>query len=253
MATEPSQACMCTPSIVLQGYNAKGVYQQTSDQKIYVTGPPNAKSAIIFIYDAFGYSNQVLIAADLLSELTGCLVIMPDVLEEAAIPLAYANLPALPEDKKKDLLAAFMNKVDGFSDIPWQVAGRLKDWEETWPSIQKWGILGLCFGGKVAALASRQGTTFIVSGQAHPSYLAPEDPKLISIPHICLASKGENASAIENYRTTLNDKCHVETYGQNIHGWMGAKANLQDASDKAAFEKGYHQIANFFAKYLGEK
>ncbi|EPS36433.1 hypothetical protein H072_10024 [Dactylellina haptotyla CBS 200.50] len=247
MASEPSQACMCTPPVKLEGYGAEGVYQEIDGLKLYVTGPADPKFAIVFVYDAYGYSDQVFIAADLLSKLTGALCIMPDVLAEGAIP-AGTNLSAIPEEDKKMYVGRFRGKVNGFKEIPDQVLTGIKAWKAKWPSVEKWAAFGLCFGAKVVALTSREGTPFVVSGQAHPSSMAPEDPKLISIPHICLASKAEDVAAIENYKATINGESHVETYSDNIHGWMGGRANLLNADEKAAFEKGYKQVATFFGK-----
>ncbi|KAA6412564.1 MAG: hypothetical protein FRX48_03555 [Lasallia pustulata] len=66
--------------------------------------------------------------------------------------------------------------------------------KQRWPSVQGWGIFGLCWGGKIAALASGPETPFKVSGQAHPGLLAAEDAEKMTIPHICLASHDEPAN-----------------------------------------------------------
>ncbi|KAF3087286.1 hypothetical protein TWF569_008938 [Orbilia oligospora] len=80
-----------------------------------------------------------------------------------------------------------MDKINNFHDFPGQILEGMERWRTSWALIEKWGIFGLCFGGKVAALMSRNETPYVVSGQAHPSFIANEDPELITIPHICLA------------------------------------------------------------------
>ncbi|KAK6532071.1 hypothetical protein TWF694_003233 [Orbilia ellipsospora] len=245
MASDSSQVCLGTPSVKLEGYSAKGVYEEIDGLKIYVTGPADAKSAIVFIYDAYGYSDQSFIGADYLSELTGALCIVPDVLDDAAMRPGDFS-----EEERNALVAKFRAKLNEFKDFPAQIANGIKSWETKWPLVEKWGSFGLCFGGKVVAITSREGTRFTVSGQAHPSMIVPDDPKLIVIPHICLASKGEDVAAIENYKNSINKESHVETYSDNIHGWMGAKANLLNPEEKAAWVKGYKQVATFFGKYL---
>ncbi|KAK6357690.1 hypothetical protein TWF718_001998 [Orbilia javanica] len=251
MATIPSQACLCTPSILLEGYAVKGAFHENiGELRLYVTGPSTAKSAIVFIYDAYGYSDQILLAADFLSELSGALIIVPDVLSDAAIPPKYESVDKVPEEEKQALLGKFMGKINGFQDFPGQILSSTEEWRASWPSIEKWGIFGLCFGGKVVALMSRKDTPYLVSGQAHPSFIADEDPKLITIPHICLASKDEDPEKIANYKTALGERGYVDTFPENIHGWMGTKADLVDSQKRESFDKGYHQVSDFFRKYL---
>ena len=42
----------------------------------------------------------------------------------------------------------------------------------------------------------------------------------------------------------------VETYRTMFHGWMGARADLQNEENAKEFERGYNQAAAFFAKHL---
>ncbi len=35
-----------------------------------------------------------------------------------------------------------------------------------------------------------------------------------------------------------------------FHGWMGARANLEKEDNLKEYERGYKQVADFFAKYL---
>jgi dienelactone hydrolase len=68
------------------------------------------------------------------------------------------------------------------------------------PQIESWAILGYCWGGKIAALSSQEGTPFKVSGQCHPSLLAFEDASKITIPHAVLASM-EEVPEVGTFRT----------------------------------------------------
>lgn len=44
---------------------------------------------------------------------------------------------------------------------------------------------------------------------------------------------------------------YVETYGPPMfHGWMGARANLQDETNRKEYERGYKQVADYVAKYI---
>jgi dienelactone hydrolase len=122
--------------------------------------------------------------------------------------------------------------------------------------VNSWGGIGLCWGGKVVALLSGPGSIFSVSGQVHPGRLAREDAEKISIPHIVLASNGEDAKVVEEYKEILEGREEgkargvVETYGTMHHGWMGARAKLGEEENLKEYERGYNQLAGFFGKHL---
>jgi dienelactone hydrolase len=66
------------------------------------------------------------------------------------------------------------------------------------------------------------------------------DAKAITIPHICLASPEEPAAVIELYANSLDkERAEFETYDTMFHGWMGARANLQDRRNAEEFDRGY--------------
>jgi hypothetical protein len=100
--------------------------------------------------------------------------------------------------------------------------------------------------------------------------LTIDDAKAINIPHIVLASNGEDEKAVAEYKEVLvgeGKPGYVETYADQHHGWMGARANLSNARNKEEYERGYvksseltkisllmsrsyNKIAEFFGKYL---
>jgi dienelactone hydrolase len=83
--------------------------------------------------------------------------------------------------------------------------------------------------------------------------LAAEDAEALTAPHICLASPGEPADVVAQIKEILSKPGKtgvVETYETMFHGWMGARANLEDDKNRSEYERGYNQVAGFFAKYL---
>ncbi len=83
--------------------------------------------------------------------------------------------------------------------------------------------------------------------------LDAKDAEAMSAPHICLASEEEPADVVEEYKKILSQPGkigEVETYGNMFHGWMGARANLDDAENAKEFERGYEQVSAFFNKHL---
>ena len=68
--------------------------------------------------------------------------------------------------------------------------------------------------------------------------MTKEDAEKIVIPHICLASHDEPADVVKEYTEALGASGVVETYHTMFHGWMSAKANLEDAENAKEFERG---------------
>lgn len=66
------------------------------------------------------------------------------------------------------------------------------------------------------------------------------DAQALSIPHIVLASKDEPADAIAGYADLFakEKEGYIETYSTMWHGWMGARANLEQAEGQAEYARG---------------
>jgi hypothetical protein len=69
-----------------------------------------------------------------------------------------------------------------------------------------------------------------------------EDVEAMTIPHICLAAPSDNANGgIDAYEEALKQEGRigeVETYSTMFHGWMGARAKLEDEENAKEFERG---------------
>lgn len=62
-----SHACCTVPPVVSDGYKEKGEYITIDGMKTYATGPSHAKSALLVVYDIFGFFPQTLQGADILA------------------------------------------------------------------------------------------------------------------------------------------------------------------------------------------
>ncbi|KAH8894809.1 dienelactone hydrolase family protein [Thozetella sp. PMI_491] len=250
-----SVACAQLPSVTAE-YTAKGRYETIAGLKTYVVGPADAKRAIIDIYDIFGIAPQTIQGADRLSAHLDALVLLPDFFNGAAAQDAWFPPDT---DEKKALMKQFMTDVANVGAVVEKLIEVRKELGEKWPSVDDHvGAFGLCFGGKVAVLASAADNVgplrrFTVTGTGHPGRLDAEDAKALNAPHICLASYGEPADIVAQYKEILSQPGktgEVETYSTMHHGWMGARAKLGDPENLKEFERGYTQIAEFFAKHL---
>ncbi|KAK0104152.1 hypothetical protein ONS96_005247 [Cadophora gregata f. sp. sojae] len=216
------EACKTIPPVVAEGYVEKGKWEDIGGLKTYITGPSDAKSAILDIYDIFGFAPQTIQGADALSAALGVLVFVPDFLQgDYAKGEWFAN--PTPENLK--LKGELLGRASALESKIKLVTQFVKDVKTKW-TVEKWAALGLCWGGKVVARTSGPDTLFLVSGQVHPGRLDVEDIKKIKIAHIILASKDEDPAEVAKCKEVLEGNAgngFVETYPEMSHGWSTLK------------------------------
>ena len=107
----------------------------------------------------------------------------------------------------------------------------------------KWAIVGHCWGGKIASLsAATPNPIFRAAVQCHPAMFDPADATQVTIPMALLASGDEPVDDMAAYQKSLQVPCHVETFSTQIHGWMAARSNLEDAEVRKEYERGYNTV-----------
>ncbi len=100
------------------------------------------------------------------------------------------------------------------------------------------------------SLLSGEGTLFSVAAECHPAMVDPTEAEKINIPLIMLASKDEVKADLEKFEKNLKGEKHVEIFGDQIHGWMAARSDLDDARVKEEYIRGYKTVVEFFGKYM---
>jgi len=110
--------------------------------------------------------------------------------------------------------------------------------------------VGFCWGGKIVSLTSATGSKFKAAAECHPAMVEPDDAEKIKIPLCFLASQDEDADAVKKFEAGLTGEKYVETFPDQIHGWMAARADLDDAKVVKEYERGYKTLLDFFQKYL---
>ncbi len=114
----------------------------------------------------------------------------------------------------------------------------------------KWGSVGMCWGGKVVSLTSQAGTKFSAAAEVHPAMVDAKDAKGIKIPLCMLASGDEKAEDVKAFEEALTAEKHVETFGDQVHGWMAARGDLKNERVKKEYERGYQTLLDFYHKHL---
>jgi dienelactone hydrolase len=74
------------------------------------------------------------------------------------------------------------------------------------------------------------------------------DAEGLSVPTMLLASKEEPEEEVKKYENNLKVAKHVEVFKDQIHGWMAARADLNDSRVKEEYERGYKTVVEFFGK-----
>jgi dienelactone hydrolase len=100
------------------------------------------------------------------------------------------------------------------------------------------------------ALTSHAKSPYKAAAQCHPAMVDPSEAPEITIPFCVLASKDESPEDIKKFDASLSVPKLVETYADQIHGWMGARSDLKVQRNKDEYERGYKTVLEFFAKYL---
>jgi dienelactone hydrolase len=78
----------------------------------------------------------------------------------------------------------------------------------------------------------------------------PSEAEKIKIPLMMLASGDEPKDDVEKFEKSLTGEKHVETFEDQVHGWMTARADLDDQRAKAEYERGYSALLTWFQKYV---
>lgn len=132
----------------------------------------------------------------------------PDTAEKWEYIKSFFNGPANP--------AATIAKIHAVMAVLTSPDGDAK-------AIEKWGIMGHCWGGKVATLMSTEGTLFKAAAQCHPSLIEPGEAKEVVVPMAVLASGDEDKETTAAFAANLKHGCVFETFGDQAHGWMASK------------------------------
>lgn len=230
----------------MEDYNGKGEFASLNGMKTYVTGPKDADTAILSIYDIFGLGTQTIQGADILAHSDDSRGY------QVYVPQFFGNEPAdkswyPPDtDDKKAKLGPWFEKNAPPVHLP-RVAGVIEDAQKHNPNIKKWGVIGYCWGGKMVSLLGGQDSTPFSAGvQTSPAMVDPSDAEKIKIPMCVLASQDEDAGDVKKYGDNLKVKKHVEIYSDSPHGFMSARADMSQEKSKADYIKGYQTALTFF-------
>ncbi|KAI9711046.1 MAG: hypothetical protein M1820_002484 [Bogoriella megaspora] len=244
-----SAACCTVPPVTANNSPPeKGAWTEVDGMKTYVTGQTEGKEALLVVYDIFGFFPQTLQGADILGQKYK--VFVPDFFE--GNPADVSWYPPDTQEKGEKLGNFF--KTTGAPPktaerIP-KVVQQLQQMKEN-AGVEKWGILGYCWGGKIVALTTQKGTPFKVGAACHPAMVDPKDAEGAAVPIALLPSKDEPKEDVEKWEKTIKQKSLVKWYPDQVHGFMAARADLTDDNVRKNYEDGYQVLLDWFGQHLG--
>ncbi|KAL9122896.1 MAG: hypothetical protein Q9187_000547 [Circinaria calcarea] len=239
-----SEACCKTP-VAQHSYKETGTFTDIGGLKTYKTGDESATSAILIIYDIFGFAPQLLQGADILAThgKTPYQVFVPDFLNGQ-----YADHTWFPTDtaEKGQALGAYFQGPAAPGPAAAKVPTLVKEiTEKSGGKIKKWASVGMCWGGKIVSFTSGSDSPFSAVSEVHPAMIDAADAALVARPICILASGDESAEDVQKFGEALKVPSHVETFKDQVHGWMAARGDLQNPRNKAEYERGYQTLLEF--------
>ncbi|KAI2775265.1 alpha/beta-hydrolase [Daldinia loculata] len=212
-----------------------------------VTGPADSDRAILAVYDIFGFFPQTIQGADILAYGDAdrkYQVFMPDFFEGNTAELEW--YPPTDDDKKAKI-GKWFQEVAVWSNHMHKIRDFLGAAEVHNNNIKSWGIMGYCWGGKMASILAGHGRVpFKVAVQTSPGMIDAGDAANVKIPTMVLASGDEDVEDVRRYEENLKVPKHVEIFKDQTHGFMSARANLKDGRVRAEYERGYKLALGFF-------
>ena len=157
------------------------------------------------------------------------------------------------DSNKRERLLAFLGSTASKSTIVPLVVSTVTQLrlENRFPLVEKWGIVGFCWGAKIVSLIisskefnkfvgdvqdhgaglGTEGLLFIAAAQSSPSSIEPEEARSVLVPMAILASSGEDSQAVKQYAENLpipegvsrDRHVVVERFGKMRYGWMSAR------------------------------
>jgi len=246
-----NKACCSIPPVSSE-YTPKGTFKSVGDfKKVYVTGPSSTSTALVCVYDIFGFFPQTQQGADLLAASLNTTVYMPDFFEPGQ-PFPAENFPPQTDEGKAALQAFFGGTANPGAAVQ-KLTAFVKHLKGS--GGLKVGAYGFCWGGKVSLVAGGEGSVLDAVSIVHPAMLSVGDAEKLTVPLGIFPSKDESQDEYlkivkELAKKPFATKCDNKYYANMHHGWAAARADLNKPDNKEEFQDLYARLAGFFGKNL---
>jgi hypothetical protein len=80
--------------------------------------------------------------------------------------------------------------------------------------------------------------------------LDPSGAAGMEMPLLMIVSSDEDAETVKQFEDGLKVQKHFERLDRQVHGFMTARADLEDEKVKTEYEKAYKIVISFFNKHV---
>jgi len=172
---------------------------------------------------------------------------MPDFFDGKPVPLDYFP----PDNKEKEeFLGNFFQTQAAPPKTLERVPNVVRETQEKHKGVQAWGVVGYCWGGKIANLLAGENSQFYAAAACHPAMVDANDAKKITIPFAMLPSKDESKEDVDNWEKNCKTDHTVEWFNDQVHGFMAARGDLKQEGVKKEYQRGYKILLDFFCDKL---
>ncbi|KAL1928298.1 hypothetical protein VTP01DRAFT_3214 [Rhizomucor pusillus] len=240
-----SQSCCSIPP-VQSTYKPVGTLEKVNGElPVYVVGPNDAKKAVLVFYDIFGFHDNTKQFADLLAQHGKYKVVMPDFFRHEPFQAEWLG--------QRDLLMAWVGKYGSLEVIKPQVEA-VGEWLKS-QGVEKAGMVGFCWGAKMAVQLTTSDGFFGAAALIHPSFVDNKDAENAQAPILALPS--QNEPDMTEYMEILSKKpfgsqCKHYRFDDMHHGFAAARGNWDDELNKKRATEAVQMTANFFCDVLGK-
>jgi len=226
------------------GYQPKGAMIKLNGMDAYSVGPRDAKLAIVFVYDIFGYHPGSLETMDKMAETVGARVVAPDFFDGKA--LATDQFPM------KGGMPEFMAYLQAHASAEKCHSYMVKAHEALKGEGHIYfGTAGLCWGARVCMSVADKDLFNAGHVLMHPSFLKTEDARPVKTPICALPSKEE--LDMLPFMAVLQEAC-PEAHKKSVHfrfddmhhGWCGARCDWKDPHNSKRAQEALDHAKNFF-------
>ncbi|KAK9378505.1 Alpha/Beta hydrolase protein [Kockiozyma suomiensis] len=223
-------------------YTPKGTLSTFNDRSLYTVGSTESTTALVCIYDIFGFHKNTFQGTDFLALNTASapLVIMPDFFKGNPLDATRLN-----DIEYRSSWIAARNDVDNLAYLD----SVLEFIKKTYPAVKSIGLYGFCWGAKIAITAAKNKLVTAIS-LIHPSRLVELDAEGIEdIPVQIIATKDESDESLQPLISKLKNVEYIRM-DDMFHGFAAARGDWSVVEQKERAQEAFKLTADFFARVL---
>ncbi|CAM0137520.1 unnamed protein product [Umbelopsis sp. WA50703] len=217
--------------------------ENLGDLPIYAVGDKSSKKAVMVIYDTRTSPNTKQFC-DVLAKHCGYLVVMPDWLRGKTIPEELWG--------DHNGIKAWLDKIGTYELLAPSIQ-RVKEYLVS-NGIEKTGIVGFCWGAKIAIELSGKDSYYSAASLIHPSWFTLEDADAAQAPLLLIPAQNDPdlTEFMERLsKRPIGDKCKHVRFDDVQHGFAASLGNWKEGSlDRKRATEAIQLTLQFFDEHI---